>query len=160
MKLNSLTATCSLLFALLVTLGSCEKSSEAKKGTHYTKSGITMSGAQVVPTSTSNALGTMDVSYIKGTKQLNYKITWSGLSGNPTGIGVYGLAPAGYGVAPTTPFQTISITGLTANGTYSGNLLVDDVAVKEENVLNGLYYIMIRTAAFPAGEIRGQIKFQ
>ena len=119
-----------------------------------------MSGAQNVPASTSSALGTMDVSYIKGTKQLNYKITWSGLSGNPTGIGVYGLAPAGFGLPPTTPFQTISVTGLTANGTYSGNLLVDEVAVKEENVLNGLYYIAIRTAAFPAGEIRGQIKFQ
>jgi hypothetical protein len=32
--------------------------------------------------------------------------------------------------------------------------------VKEENVLNGQYYILIRTAAYPAGEIRGQITFQ
>lgn len=160
MKLIQLTAFSLLSFAALVVLGSCEKSAEAKIGTHYTKTGIPMSGAQVVPTSTSPALGFMDIFYIKGTKLLNYKVTWSGLTGNPTGFGLYGPAPSGFGLPPTTPLQTISVTGMTASGTYSGTLLVDGFTVKEDMVLSGLYYIAIRTAAFPAGEIRGQIKFQ
>jgi len=161
MKLIKLTALPLLLFSVLLSLGSCEKSAEAKTGTLFAKYGIVMSGAQVVPTSTSPALGSMDVYYIKGSKLLNYKISYTGLSGTPTGVGLYGLAPEGYGVSPTTPFQVIPTTGLTAAaGTVSGNLLVDEISVKEANVLNGLYYILIRTAAFPAGEIRGQIIFQ
>ncbi len=155
-----LTVLFTSFIALLFSLGACEKSAEAKKGTHYTKSGIVMSGAQVVPTSASPALGSMDVFYIRGTKTLNYTVTWSGLSGNPIGIGVYGLAPMGYAVPPTTPLQTISTSGKGTTGTFSGTLLVDGVVVKEENVLNGLYYIAMRTAAWPAGEIRGQIRFQ
>ncbi|HEX6193065.1 MAG TPA: CHRD domain-containing protein [Chitinophagaceae bacterium] len=160
MKLIKLTAFPLFLFSVLLSLGSCEKSSEAKKGNLYAKSGILVSGAQVVPVSASPALGSMDVSYIRTDKLLNYKLTYSGLSGTPTGVGLYGLAPVGYGVSPTTPFQVIPLTGLTTSGTISGNLLVDNISVKEENVLNGQYYILIRTAAYPAGEIRGQITFQ
>ena len=160
MKLIKLTAYSLLVIALPIVLASCEKSAEAKKVNLYAKSNIVMSGAQNVPASTSNALGSMDVSYIRGTKLLNYKVTWSGLSGNPTGFGLYGPAPLGFGLPPTTPLQTISVTGLGTSGTYSGNLLVDGSLVKEEAVLSGLYYIAIRTAAFPAGEIRGQIILQ
>lgn len=161
MKLIKLTVLPLFVFSVLLSLGSCEKSAEAKTGNLYAKSGILVSGAQVIPTSASPALGTMDVSYIRTDKLLNYKLTYSGLSGTPTGVGLYGLAPVGYGVNPATPLQVIPITGLTAaSGTISGNLLVDNIVVKEENVLNGQYYILIRTAAYPAGEIRGQITFQ
>ncbi|MCE2704544.1 MAG: hypothetical protein LW624_03650 [Terrimonas sp.] len=44
-------------------------------------------------------------------------------------------------------------------GTYSGRLFVDEVLITEENLLNGVYYVSIRTAAFPLGELRAQIKF-
>jgi len=36
---------------------------------------------------------------------------------------------------------------------------VDEVLITEENLLNGVYYVSIRTAAFPLGELRAQIKF-
>jgi hypothetical protein len=160
MKWIKLTAFSTILLGILATFNSCEKAAEAKKTVLYEKKGITMSGAQVVPTSASNALGTIDVFYIKGTKTLSYTINWAGLSGAPIGMGVYGTAPAGFALPPTTPLQTISTTGLTANGSKSGTLLVDGVVVKEEAVLSGLYYIAIRTAAYPAGEIRAQVVFQ
>jgi hypothetical protein len=160
MKLIKLTAFTAFSFLSVLLLGSCEKSDEAKKANTYTKTNITMSGAQVIPLSTSNALGSIDVGYIRGTKQLSYKVSWSGLSGNPTGIGLYGPAPIGFGLPPTPPLQVIPITGLTTSGSLSGTLLVDEVVVKENVLLSGMYYIMIRTAAFPAGEIRGQIVFQ
>jgi hypothetical protein len=160
MKLIKLTAFSFFLFFSILGLSSCEKSAEAKKSNQYQKSDIPMTGAQVIPNSTSNALGKLTVGYIKGTGVMNYKITWAGLTGVPTGFGVYGLAPVGFSVSPTTPIQTISTTGLTASGTYSGTLTVDGVVIKEENVLNGLYYVMIRTAANPLGEIRGQVEFQ
>jgi len=161
MKLLRLTALTSLAFALLVTATSCEKNAEKKKTTDYQRNNIPMTGAKVVPTSASPALGNLNVFYTKETRMLSYSFTWSGLSGNPSvGIGVYGLAPEGYAVSPTAPVQTISTTGLTSTGTYSGTLLADGSVVKEQDILNGNYYIQLRTAAYPAGEIRAQISFQ
>lgn len=161
MKLIRLTALTSLAFALLFSTSSCEKNAEKKKQTDYQKNDIPMTGAKVVPTSASTALGNLSVFYTKETRTLNYTFKWSGLSGNPTtGIGVYGPAPTGYAVPPTTPVQTISTTGLLSTGTFSGTLQVDGFIIKEQDLLNGYYYIMLRTAAYPAGEIRAQIVFQ
>ncbi len=157
MKLIKLTALPFLLFVSLLALSSCEPDAELKKTTEYSKTNIPMTGAQETPAVTSSALGSMDVSYSKGTRMLNYKIRWSGLAGNPSGMHVHGQAPVGY-VAGV--YQTISTSGLTATGTKSGTLLVDGVTIKEQDLLNGFYYINIHTAAYPGGEIRGQIKFQ
>jgi hypothetical protein len=47
-----------------------------------------------------------------------------------------------------------------ASGSYTNNLYVDGFAVKEEDLLNGKYFMTIYTSGFPAGEIRGQIVFK
>ena len=155
-----LTAFPLLVFVALLVFSSCEKNAEKKIQTDFAKNGILLTGAQVVPTSTSPALGSLNVFYTRETRILSYTITWSGLSGAPNGFGIYGLAPVGYGVSPATPIQTIATTGMTATGTYSGTLLIDGVVIREEDLLNNLYYVLIRTATYPAGEIRAQIKFQ
>ena len=159
MKFIKTTALLTLLVSFIMM--SCEKEAEVKKTKVFSKNGIILSGAQVVPASTTSATGTMNVIYDKRTSTLNYTVTWSGLTGNPTGIGIYGLAPKGYAVLPTAPTQVISTTGLTASGSLSGSLLFDGVYLKEEDLLNGMYYFMIRTAANGgAGELRAQIVFQ
>jgi hypothetical protein len=80
---------------------------------------------------------------------------------------IHGQATVGYPAAvvqniitSSGGITTPSATRFPATGTFSANLLVDGVVVKENDILNGFYYINIHTAAFPAGEIRGQIKFQ
>src|SRR5689334_419916 len=95
MKLLKLTALCSLLLCLLIT-SSCEKEAEQKKVNVYSKTDLIMTGAQSRPISTSTATGNLSVYYDKRTKQLNYTITWTGLSGAPTSIAMYGPAPEGY----------------------------------------------------------------
>lgn len=166
MKLIKLTALPLLLFSLVLFISSCEPDDEIKKTVLYQKTGIPLTGAQEVPVSTSAALGSMDVSYAKTTKILSYTINWSGLTNAVTGMGIHGLAPTGY--ASPTLVQTFSTSAIvkcntistTSCGTYKGTLLADGVVVKEQDILNGMYYVNIRTAAFPAGEIRAQIKFQ
>ena len=159
MKFIKTTALLTLLVSFIMM--SCEKEAEVRKTKVFSKNGIILSGAQVVPASTTVATGTMDVNYDRRTQTLNYKVTWSQLTGNPTGIGIYGLAPKGYAVSPAAPIQVISTTGLTASGTLSGSLLVDGVYIKDEDIVNGMYYFMIRTAANGgAGELRAQIVFQ
>ncbi len=166
MKLIKLTALPLLLLSFLLVITSCEPDAELKKITDFQKTAIPLTGAQQAPPSASPALGSMDVFYTKETRILTYSLNWSGLSGAVTGIGIHGLAPTGF--ASPTLVQTFSTSAIvrcptvsiTSCGTYKGTLLVDGAVVKEQDLLNGMYYVNIRTAAYPAGEIRGQIKFQ
>lgn len=151
------TAFSSIIFVSFFLITSCEKSSDSTNVSFYSKKRIFMSGDQNVPASASTAIGYVDITFDEGSHLLTYKLTWSGLTGNPTGFSIYGLAPTGYAAGIV---QTISTSGLKTSGIYSGTLFVDGVNIKEQDVLNGLYYIGFRTAAYPAGEIRGQLVFQ
>jgi hypothetical protein len=170
MRLIKLTAFGSLILAGLVMLSSCEREAEEKKTYLYAKSGIVMSSAQETPAVNSSALGSLDVSYSKETKLLNYKVTWTGLSDSVSAMHIHGLAPISYAagvvqniVAASNsiyPQKTSGKFTYPKTGTLSGTMLVDGNVVKEEDLLNGMYYVNIHTSVFPAGEIRGQIKFQ
>lgn len=157
MKLMKLTVLPLLLLMTIFSFTSCEKDAEKKIQTDYSKTGIPLTGAQETPATTSAALGSMDVAYSKNTHFLTYTVKWAGLTGPVSAMHIHGLAPSGYAAAVV---QTFTVTGLLATGTYSGSLLVDGVVVKEQDVINGLYYYNIHTAANPGGEIRGQIRFQ
>lgn len=169
MKLIKLTALTSLLFVLVFSMTSCEKNAEKRTTTDYEKTGIIMSGAQETPAVPSTALGTMDVLYSKETRTLSYKVTWSGLTDSVSLMHIHGLAPTGFaaGVVQTIvgasnsifPQKTSGKYTFLKSGTISGVLLADGVAVKEQDILNGVYYMNIHTPAYPGGEIRGQITF-
>ena len=170
MKLINLSALSSLLFVFAFGFSSCEKGAEEKNITDYTKNGIIMSGAQETPAVPSSALGSMDVFYSKYTRTLTYKVTWSGLTDSLSLMHIHGLAPTGFAagvvqniVAASNsifPQKTSGKFTYLKSGTISGTLLVDGVAVKEQDLLNGVYYMNIHTSVYPAGEIRGQIIFQ
>jgi hypothetical protein len=104
----------------------------------------------------------MDVFYTRETRILSYTVKWSGLTGNPILMHIHGLAPTGFAAnVVQTILSAANPTAFPANnGKYSGTLLVDGVVVKEQDLLNGLYYMNIHTPTYPGGEIRGQIVFQ
>jgi CHRD domain len=165
MKLLKLTVLPISLFALLLSFSSCEPNAEQKRVTDYEKKGIVMSGAQEVPANASTAIGTLDVAYTRNTRTLTYTFRWSGLSGPVTVFHIHGLAPVGYTAPVVQTFNAANIVrcnaaSTTACGSYSGSFQVDGVVVKEEDLLNGMYYVNIHSAAFPGGEIKGQIRFQ
>ena len=174
MKLIKRTAFTSLLFVFVLGMSSCEKIAEKKKNTDYQKNGILMTAAQEVPVNSSTALGIMDVSYSKETRLLTWSVTWSGLTGPVTLMHIHGLAPKGYSAgviynivaasnalfAPFSNPPTNTIPTFGATGKVSGTMLADGFVVKEQDLLNGLYYLNIHTAANGGGEIRGQIVFQ
>jgi|CXWL01.1.fsa_nt_gi hypothetical protein len=165
MKLIKLTALSSLFFVFVFGITSCEKNAEKKKTTDYEKKGIVLSGAQETPANPTTALGTMDVFYTKETRILTYTINWSGLTGAVSAMHIHGLAPSGFPAGVVQSFTTANIvrcptTTITSCGSYQGTLLADGVAVKEDDILNGVYYVNIHTATYPGGEIRGQVRFQ
>ena len=169
MKLLKLTAFPLLIAVSMLLLSSCERDAEQKKTTDYEKKGIALTGAQETPATPTTALGNMDVFYSKETRILTYSVTWSGLTGPVTAMHIHGLAPRGFAAGVVQNIITSpSGTGITtpnattygAQGKFSGSMFVDGVAVKEQDLLNGMYYVNIHTAAYPGGEIRGQISFQ
>jgi CHRD domain len=194
MKLFKLTVLASLCFALFMGLSSCEKDSEKDKANLHIKTDIPVTGAQIVPASPSPGTGKLSINYDRRNKVLNYTITWTGLSDSVVAIRINGPAPSGFsalntsftGASPTlyttTPYIVIQqFTGATtapfkplypSTGSFSGTLSVDGVKVKEQDLLNNLYYFTIHTKTVlpgspPAslffrwyGEIRAQINFQ
>ena len=165
MKLLPQTAFPLCILILAFSISSCEPDTEMKKITDFSKSGIILSGAQETPATTTAALGSMDVFYSKETRILSYTVKWSGLTGPVTAMHIHGLAPTGFPAPVVQTFSLSAITkcptiSVTTCGTYKGTFLTDGVVVKEEDLLNGMYYVNIHTAANPAGEIRGQIRFQ
>ncbi len=174
MKLIRLTAYSTFIMALMVSFTACEKNSEKNKVLLYQRTDIPMTGAQIVPATASTALGSMDVFYNKETRILNYNIRFSGLTDSVVAIHIHGLSPAGFGPGAATPIiQNIvaSSNGIfpqkttgkytyAKTGTLSGTLLADGVVVKEQDLLNGSYFIDIHSVPYSAnGEIRGQIIF-
>jgi hypothetical protein len=176
----------SVLFILSLVTTSCEKPLKIDENV-FTNKGIPMNGSQVVPPNASTATGTLDVKYVRADHLLTYTVTWTGLSGPPAAgagsgafasitfpaIGVYGIADFGYMAFPYPPQQPTGLSnypngaaqtvssGFTAavSGSYTGTLFIDNTAIKESDLLNGKFYLQIRTAAFPNGQIRGQIYF-
>ncbi len=165
MKLLKLTVLPLVLFCSALFLSSCAPDAEMKRTTDFEKKGIVMSGAQEAPVSASTAIGSMNVFYTKDTRTLTFSFNWSGLTGPVNAMHIHGLAPTGYS---TGVVQTLSTSGIikcsssstTACGRFAGTMQVDGFVVKEEDLLNGMYYINLHTTAYPGGEIRGQIKFQ
>ena len=138
-----------------VTLLACKK--DCKNHCEIIKNGLPLSPSQEVPVRVSNASGTMDVSYNKCTKMLSYKITWSNLTGDVQGSHIHGTAAKG-GNAPI-KYDFTALILKKSTGTFSNTVKVDEIAIKEDSLLKGFYYINLHTPKFPGGEARGQIEF-
>jgi hypothetical protein len=170
MKLIKLTALFALFIVFATTITSCERNAEKKITTDFSKNDIPLTGANETPAVTSAALGSMDVFYTRETRILSYTVRWSGLTDSVLLMHIHGLAPTGFaaGVVQTIVGTSNTIFNQKTSGKFtfaksgslSGTLLVDGVAVKENDLLNGQYYMNIHTNSFPNGEIRGQIRFQ
>jgi hypothetical protein len=174
MKLIKLTALPIIILSSLIVLNSCESDAEMKKTTDFQKVGIVMSGSQETPPNASTAIGKLDVFYTRETRTLTYTVLWSGLSDSVKSMTIQGLAPIGY-ASPTIVQNIVASSGgvyaqktsgkftYGKSGSLTGTLLVDGVVIKENDLINGQYYINIvpnSPAAYAGGEIRGQIVFQ
>lgn len=149
MKLFKLTV---LLSVFILGMLSCER---RKWEDHIVENNnILLSGAHEVPANTSLATGKVEANYNKITKTLSYNITWSGLSGNVTGMHIHGATDPGFNAGI---LQSFSGYPNQPSGTYSRSVVADGQVIKEEDILAGKLYVNIHTAAYPGGEIRGQL---
>lgn len=116
----------------------------------------TLSGAQEVPPNGSPASGTAKGNYAATTNQLTVTIAVNGLSTSQLAASHIHLGAAGTSGAVIVDLGTAGWTN-----TASGMTLTTTVSVPDANELDltrGNTYFNLHTAAFPGGEIRGQIR--
>jgi len=121
-----------------------------------TKKGIALTGAQEVPAISPSGSGTLDVSYDKSTKTLTYTAMYTGMTDSVTMMHFHGPAEKGKNAGVVYPIPDFSKG---TAGTASGTVKLDEVKMKEAELLGGKYYFNIHTKTHPAGEIRGQVVF-
>ncbi|MBI1172890.1 CHRD domain-containing protein [bacterium] len=95
-----------------------------------------------------DASGTLDTA----TGAMTWDVSWMGLSGDATAMHFHGPAPAGKNAGVLVDIGKAS--GLKSPSKGSAKLTPDQV----KQVMDGMWYVNIHTAANPKGEIRGQVK--
>lgn len=121
------------------------------------KKNLELSSNQEVPTNNSVATGEISIQYDKCENLLKFTVTWNNLTGAPTGAHIHGVAARG--VNASVKYDFSALIPKTTSGTYTHSVKVDGIAIVEESLLQGMYYINIHTATYPGGEIRGQLEF-
>jgi len=133
-----------------VFLSSCKKDNNSK--TMYTVSGNANS-SQVVPSVTDSGTAAISGTYDASKNILNYTISWSKLTGSPSGVGFYGGAASGANGTQVGNNVTITTAGTT--GSAVGTMTLTDS--QESDLLAGKWYYLITTPVNTHGEVRGQI---
>lgn len=110
----------------------------------------TLSGAQEVPPANTPATGSAEFSLNNNTNLLTWKVTYTGLTGVPTGAHIHGPAAPGQNAAIVVPFANVAAQPIMGQATLTPQQ-VNDLAA-------GMWYVNIHTPSFPAGEIRGQLR--
>lgn len=121
-----------------------------------TKKGIVLSGEQEVPAVSPSGSGTLDVSYDKSSKTLMYSATWTGMTDSVTMMHFHGPAEKGANAGVVFPIHEFTPG---TSGTATGTVKLDEVKLKEADLLGGKWYYNIHTKTHPGGEIRGQVEF-
>jgi len=156
MKRNHLLVGSSIFAVLLLgTVVSCSKddnNNNTPADEIYTIS-ATMNGANEKPNATvTSGTGTTTGTYNKTTHTLQYNVSWTGLTGTASVGHFHGPAPTTLTASPVIYFNLVN-NG--AAGTATGSAVL--TTAQEADLLNGLWYSNIHTAANSGGEIRGQV---
>jgi hypothetical protein len=150
LKTNNMKKLLSGLTAILLctTIWSCSKDDDKPAvQTKFDFKAATISGANEVPANTSTATGTATGTYDSVTKILTINVTFSGFTATAAHVHKAAAGTNGGVVFNFAPQLTSPIV-------YTSPALT---AAQEADLFANLYYVNIHSAAFPSGEIRGQL---
>ncbi len=147
-----LAGTAAVLFTFLIIPGCKDDNNEEINNTPYSISG-NGNGSQVVPSNTGTGTSTITGTYQPVNRQLIYTANWDSLSGAPTAGGFYTGASGVNGTLNGTAWAFDSTATGTGSATDTLTLTPDEAT----QLLGGSWYYSYGTAAYPGGEVRGQI---
>ena len=149
---NFLYKSCATSFAILF-LGftlSCTKTSDKDESIYFIFGNA--SGLQQLPQVSTPGTGTLNGTFDVTNHTLNYSISWNGLLGAVTAIGLHGPANIG---ASADVLTELPVNIKSPTGHASGSVSTDDLMRKL--LVDGRVYYTISTSVYPDGEIRGQV---
>jgi len=152
-----------LLFIVIISvlaLGACKKyKSKPVTPNPIRTANVVLNGMTEVPVVTTNGSGTATVNYNTTSKVITYQINWILNSPQSTTTDMH-FHGAENGSATISSPVVIAITGFStgSSGTLNGTTRILTNA-EANQLLAGKWYINVHSAAFPAGEIRGNIIF-
>jgi hypothetical protein len=109
----------------------------------------TLAGTSEVPPVTTGGKGTAAVNVDTATKQLSWRVEYSGLSGPPAAAHIHCGAAAGANAGVAVPL------GDKFNSPITGSAAMTDAQLADLQA--GKCYVNVHTAANKGGEIRGQL---
>ena len=116
-----------------------------------------LSGTSEVPANQSLGSGLAALTFDTDTRVLSWNIVFSGLTGPATAAHFHGPAPVGVNAPVKLDIGAISGLGSPMIGSFDFDLFGPATLENIIELAFGLWYINIHTAAFPGGEIRGQV---
>jgi hypothetical protein len=116
-----------------------------------TKLKANLTSAQEVPPNDSKGKGTAEVTVDPATKEVTWRVTFDGLSGDAVAAHIHGPADPGANAGPMVNIGMMS--GL--KSPMEGKATVTDAQAAD--IMAGKSYVNVHTAANKGGEIRGQI---
>ena len=138
---------CLLALSLIFTgFTACDDDDDDSNTPNTTTFTATLNGNNEVPSNASTATGTATATYNEDTNKLTISVPYTGLTA--TGAHIHKGA-AGVSGGVIFPF-----TDLASPLTLTNVTLTEE---QETDLMNDLYYVNIHTAAYPDGEIRGQL---
>lgn len=102
-----------------------------------------------VPPHAGKGDGVLKATYDTDTKQLQYHVTFAGLSGPATMAHFHGPAPVGENAKVQVPMSNPVTSPIDGSATLSD--------AQASDLLGGRWYFNVHTAKNPGGEIRGQV---
>jgi hypothetical protein len=108
-----------------------------------------LTGTEEVPPNDSAGTGSLQATYDSESNVLNYTVTYSGLTGDPTAAHFHGPADPGENAPPTVPVEGSLASPISGTATLTD--------AQEAELLAGQWYFNLHTAQYPDGELRGQV---
>lgn len=110
-----------------------------------------LKGADETPPNDSAGVGHVSATLDTASKELKYKVTYSGLTGPAVAAHFHGPAGPGQDAPPVVPVPTKDLANPMRG---EATLTIEQVGQLE----GGKWYFNIHTAAHPGGEVRGQLQ--